>query len=157
MHSEHDNDVGSTHNGKPTTRWAINAEWAVHGSMGTDLLAPPIGQVRVAQADFSNSSFNVSPGKTVTVSDRRVGSDTSWDVLGQYQVTWAVKLYLGLIKLTHRKPPLSFYTSTAAVWGVNSLQPDRGNLANGWELQILSVCWIQGPHAYVSSLFCLFW
>lgn len=40
--------------------------------------------------------------------------------LGQYQVTSALQLRLGLINLTDRKPPLFFYTSTSAVWGVNS-------------------------------------
>lgn len=65
-------------------------------------------------------AFNTVTGKTETVSGRRVGSDITWDVLGQYQATAAWQLRMGLINLTDRKPPLSFFTGTTAVWGVNS-------------------------------------
>jgi iron complex outermembrane receptor protein len=65
-------------------------------------------------------AFNTVTGKIETVSGRRVGSDITWDVLGQYQVTPAWQWRMGLINLTDRRPPLSFFTGTTAVWGVNS-------------------------------------
>lgn len=45
-------DVGSTTNGKVSSRWAINSKWAVRGAWGTGFRAPTVGQLQKVDNDF---------------------------------------------------------------------------------------------------------
>lgn len=107
------------------SRWMLNWErpnmnWQLNANYQTGYI------------DKEVAAFNVGTGKNETVSGRRVASDITWDLLGQYQASPALQLRLGLINLTDRKPPLSFYSGTHAVWGVNS----QGNNLMGRTLQL---------------------
>lgn len=46
-------DVGGTTNGKLSTRWAINRQWAIRGALGTGFRAPVVGQTHRAGDGFS--------------------------------------------------------------------------------------------------------
>lgn len=46
------NDVGSTTNGKISTRWAINSQWALRGAWGTGFRAPTVGQLQRLNENF---------------------------------------------------------------------------------------------------------
>ena len=107
------------------SRWILNWE---QNDMNWQLNA----NYQTGYTDKEVRAFNVGTGKTETVSGRRVGSDLTWDVLGQYQATRALQFRWGLINLTDRKPPLSFFTGTTAVWGVNS----NGNNTMGRTVQL---------------------
>lgn len=55
------NDVGASTNGKLSSRWVINAQWAMRGSLGTGFRAPVVGQTQsvgngfpFAQTAFAN-------------------------------------------------------------------------------------------------------
>lgn len=73
-----------------------------------------------AYRDRNISAFTADTGRAETVSGRRVGSYLTWDLFGHYQITKATRLRLGIANLMDRQPPLSFYSPTAAVWGVNT-------------------------------------
>ena len=45
-------DVGSTTNGKISTRWAINSQWALRGAWGTGFRAPTVGQLQRLNDNF---------------------------------------------------------------------------------------------------------
>lgn len=94
-------------------RWMLNWEQA---SMNWQLNA----NYQSAYSDKDVRAFNLATGKTETVSGHRVASDITWDLFGHYQATPALQLRMGVINLLDRKPPLSFYTLTTAVWGVNA-------------------------------------
>jgi iron complex outermembrane receptor protein len=51
-------DVGSTTNGKLATRWAIDSQWAVRGSVGTGFRAPTVGQTLVQDAMFEQTKLS---------------------------------------------------------------------------------------------------
>ena len=51
-------DVGSTSNGKLATRWAIDSQWALRGSVGTGFRAPTVGQTLVQEAMFEQSKLS---------------------------------------------------------------------------------------------------
>ena len=46
------NDVGSTTNGKISSRWAINPQWALRGAWGTGFRAPTVGQLQRLDSNF---------------------------------------------------------------------------------------------------------
>jgi iron complex outermembrane receptor protein len=45
-------DVGPTTNGKISSRWAINTQWAMRGAWGTGFRAPTVGQLQRLDSDF---------------------------------------------------------------------------------------------------------
>lgn len=45
-------DVGTTHNGKLSSRWAISPQWSVRGSMGTGFRAPSLAQLNETDQPF---------------------------------------------------------------------------------------------------------
>lgn len=51
-------DVGSTTNGKLASRWAINSQWALRGSVGTGFRAPTVGQTLVQDAMFQQTQLS---------------------------------------------------------------------------------------------------
>lgn len=70
--------------------------------------------------DKSVRAYNTTDSKFETVEGRRVGSYLTWDLYGGHQVSQSTRLRFGITNITDRKPPLSFYSPTTAVWGVNS-------------------------------------
>lgn len=51
-------DVGSTTNGKLASRWAVNSQWALRGSVGTGFRAPTVGQTVVQDAMFEQTKLS---------------------------------------------------------------------------------------------------
>jgi outer membrane receptor protein involved in Fe transport len=45
---------------------------------------------------------------------------TTIDVLGLVQLTPATQMRVGISNLLNKEPPLSFYSASNTVWGVNS-------------------------------------
>lgn len=50
--SDHYSDIGSTHNAKIFSRWEVNPEWSVRGSLGTGFRAPTVAQTQMQRSDF---------------------------------------------------------------------------------------------------------
>lgn len=50
-------DVGSTTNAKVASRWAINAQWALRGAVGTGFRAPSAGQTLVLGGNYLQSTL----------------------------------------------------------------------------------------------------
>lgn len=46
------NDVGTTTNGKISTRWVLNSQWSLRGAVGTGFRAPVVGQTQLLENDF---------------------------------------------------------------------------------------------------------
>jgi iron complex outermembrane recepter protein len=46
------NDVGTTDNGKISSRWAINSQWTLRGAWGTGFRAPTVGQTQLLNSNF---------------------------------------------------------------------------------------------------------
>lgn len=46
------NDVGTTNNGKISTRWAVNSHWTLRGAIGTGFRAPTVGQTQLLSRNF---------------------------------------------------------------------------------------------------------
>ena len=59
LRSDKYSDVGTTNNGKLSTRWAITPQWAVRGSVGTGFRAPSLAQVNETANPFSFAQADV--------------------------------------------------------------------------------------------------
>jgi iron complex outermembrane receptor protein len=46
------NDLGTTTNGKISSRWAINSQWTLRGALGTGFRAPTVGQTQLLSSNF---------------------------------------------------------------------------------------------------------
>ena len=57
---------------------------------------------------------------TETIKGRKVPGFTTIDVLGLVQLAPATQLRVGISNLLNDMPPLSFYSASNTVWGVNS-------------------------------------
>lgn len=75
--------------------------------------------------DQTISAKNLSTGTTETIAGHKVAGFTTVDVLGMAQLTATTQLRLRIGNLFNAVPPLSFYSASNAVWGVNS---QYGNL-----------------------------
>jgi iron complex outermembrane receptor protein len=73
-----------------------------------------------AYSDKDVSAFNTQTGKFETVSDRRVPGFLTVDATGAYQLNPSTQIRVGVNNLFNRQPPLSFYSTSSFVWGVNS-------------------------------------
>ena len=49
--SDHYSDVGGTHNAKLFSRWEINPQWSMRGSLGTGFRAPTVAQTTLQDKD----------------------------------------------------------------------------------------------------------
>lgn len=58
MRHDRYNDVGSTTNGKISSRWAINSQWALRGALGTGFRAPTPGQTQLLGSNFRWATSN---------------------------------------------------------------------------------------------------
>lgn len=52
LRSDGYSDVGTTHNGKLSTRWAISPKWSVRGSVGSGFRAPSLAQLNQTDQPF---------------------------------------------------------------------------------------------------------
>lgn len=74
-------DVGTTHNGKLSSRWAISSQWSVRGSVGTGFRAPSIAQLNQTSLPFlfarSNEVMACSPGQKAIAASLRTATGDS--------------------------------------------------------------------------------
>lgn len=70
--------------------------------------------------DKNITAFNLATHKSETVAGHQVPVYLTWDLFGIYQYNKAMQWRWGIVNLLDQQPPLSFYSLTNAVWGVNS-------------------------------------
>ena len=70
--------------------------------------------------DKNITAFNLATNKLETVAGHQVPVYLTWDLFGIYQYNKAMQWRWGVVNLLDQQPPLSFYSLTNAVWGVNS-------------------------------------
>lgn len=52
------NDVGTTSNGKISSRWAVNSQWTLRGALGSGFRAPTVGQTQLLSSNFRWATSN---------------------------------------------------------------------------------------------------
>lgn len=70
--------------------------------------------------DMDVNAINLASNTRETIKGRRVPGFTTIDVLGLVQLTPATQMRVGISNLLNKEPPLSFYSASNTVWGVNS-------------------------------------
>lgn len=70
--------------------------------------------------DMDTIATNVTNNTRETIKGRKVPGFTTIDVLGLVKLTPATQLRVGVSNLLNKVPPLSFYSASNTVWGVNS-------------------------------------
>ncbi len=78
-----------------------------------------------AYVDKEVVAFNTVTGLSETVSGHKVQGFLTADMLAVYQASRRTQIRFGVTNLANSQPPLSFYSMSQAVWGVNS---QNGNL-----------------------------
>jgi iron complex outermembrane receptor protein len=78
-----------------------------------------------AYVDKEVVALNTVTGLNETVSGHKVRGFLTADLLAVYQASRRTQIRFGMTNLANSKPPLSFYSLSNAVWGVNS---QNGNL-----------------------------
>jgi iron complex outermembrane receptor protein len=78
-----------------------------------------------AYVDKEVVAFNTVTGLSETVSGHKVRGFLTADMLAVYQASRRTQIRFGVTNLANSQPPLSFYSLSQAVWGVNS---QNGNL-----------------------------
>ena len=78
-----------------------------------------------AYVDKEVVALNTVTGLSETVSGHKVRGFLTADLLAVYQASRRTQIRFGMTNLANSKPPLSFYSLSNAVWGVNS---QNGNL-----------------------------
>jgi outer membrane receptor protein involved in Fe transport len=78
-----------------------------------------------AYVDKEVVALNTVTGRSETVSGYKVRGFLTADLLAVYQASRRTQIRFGMTNLANSKPPLSFYSLSNAVWGVNS---QNGNL-----------------------------
>ncbi len=70
--------------------------------------------------DKEVQALNTVTGQSETVSGRSVQGFLTADLLASYQASRRTQVRFGVTNIADSKPPLSFYSLSQAVWGVNS-------------------------------------
>lgn len=70
--------------------------------------------------DMNIRATNLANNTTETIKGRKVPGFTTIDVLGLVQLAPATQLRVGISNVLNDMPPLSFYSASNTVWGVNS-------------------------------------
>ncbi len=65
-------------------------------------------------------AFNTVTQKLETVSGLQVPGFLTADAMGTYQLNASTQIRVGVNNLFNRQPPMSFYSTSSFVWGVNS-------------------------------------
>jgi iron complex outermembrane receptor protein len=78
-----------------------------------------------AYVDKEVVAFNTVTGLSETVSGHKVQGFLTADMLAVYQASRRTQIRFGVTNFANSQPPLSFYSLSQAVWGVNS---QNGNL-----------------------------
>jgi iron complex outermembrane recepter protein len=70
--------------------------------------------------DKNVTAFNTVTQKSESVSGLRVPGFLTADATGSYQLNPATQIRVGMNNVFNRQPPMSFYSTSSFVWGVNS-------------------------------------
>lgn len=70
--------------------------------------------------DKAVTAYNTDTQKTEKLSDLKVPGFITVDAVGVYQLHPSTHVRLGVSNLFNRQPPMSFYSVSSLVWGVNS-------------------------------------
>lgn len=70
--------------------------------------------------DMNIKATNLANNTTETIKGRKVPGFTTIDMLGLVQLSPATQMRVGISNLLNKEPPLSFYSASNTVWGVNS-------------------------------------
>lgn len=70
--------------------------------------------------DMDITATNLSTNASETIKGRKVPGFATLDVLGLVQLAPTTQLRVGISNLLNDRPPLSFYSASNTVWGVNS-------------------------------------
>jgi outer membrane receptor protein involved in Fe transport len=75
--------------------------------------------------DKDITAIQVDTGKSEVISGRKVPGFFTADVMGLFKIGTRTQIRAGVVNVTNRMPPLSFYSANGLSWGVNS---DQGSL-----------------------------
>jgi len=105
-----------------TPRW--RSQWTL-GLERSDVQWQMVIHHTTGYKDKDITAIRVDTGKSEVISSRKVPGFVTADVMGLFKVGTHTQIRTGVVNVTNRMPPLSFYSANGLSWGVNS---DQGSL-----------------------------
>lgn len=105
-----------------TPRW--RSQWML-GLDRSDVQWQIVMHHTTGYKDKDITAIRVDTGKSEVISGRKVPGFLTADVMGLFKIGTRTQIRAGVVNVTNRMPPLSFYSANGLSWGVNS---DQGSL-----------------------------
>lgn len=105
-----------------TPRW--RSQWML-GLDRSDVQWQIVMHHTTGYKDKDITAIQVDTGKSEVISGRKVPGFLTADVMGLFKIGTRTQIRAGVVNVTNRMPPLSFYSANGLSWGVNS---DQGSL-----------------------------